>query len=116
MALIVALALGLVLSWVSALIGLTVRTAETAQVATLLLVIPLAFTSSMFVPIATMPGWLQAFAKVNPITRAVDAVRALILPHTFHSGLGPAFAWIAVFLVLAIPTVLVRYQHLNTSR
>jgi ABC transporter DrrB family efflux protein len=115
-AVIIALALGFALSWVSALIGLIVRTPETAQVATLLVVIPLAFTSSMFVPVATMPGWLQAFAKLNPITRAVDAVRSLTLPHNFHSSLGPAFAWIAVCLVLTMPTAIIRYQHVTTSR
>jgi ABC-2 type transport system permease protein/oleandomycin transport system permease protein len=112
----VALALGLAFSWLSALIGLSVRTPETAQVATLLVVIPLAFTSSMFVPIATMPGWLQAFAKVNPITRAVDALRALTLPDTFDSDLRPAFAWIAVTLALTIPATIARYRHVNTGR
>jgi ABC transporter DrrB family efflux protein len=112
----VAVVLGLALSWVSALIGISVRTPETAQVATLLLVIPLAFTSSMFVPVATMPGWLQTFAKVNPITRAVDALRGLALPNTSHSGLVPACAWIAVTLALAIPAAIARYRRLNASR
>jgi ABC transporter DrrB family efflux protein len=116
-AVVMALALGLAFSWLSALIGLTVRSPETAQVATLLLVIPLAFTSSMFVPIATMPGWLQTFARANPITRAVDALRALTLPDTSHGSLGPAFVWIAATLALTIPTAIGRYQHhVNTSR
>ncbi|HKA04214.1 MAG TPA: ABC transporter permease, partial [Acidimicrobiales bacterium] len=108
-AILVALTLGLAFSWVCALIGLSVRSAETAQVATLLLVIPLAFTSSMFVPVATMPGWLPAFARINPSTRAVDALRALCLPHTSH---GPAFAWIAAILAVTIPP---RWSAATTS-
>ena len=58
-ALVLPLAVGYLLSWISALIGLTVRDPETAGTASLLPVIPLAFTSSAFVPVATMPGWLQ---------------------------------------------------------
>ena len=67
-ALVLPLAVGYLLSWISALIGLTVRDPETAGTASLLPVIPLAFTSSTFVPVATMPGWLQTWANTNPIT------------------------------------------------
>ena len=66
-ALALPLAVGYLLSWISALIGLTVGDPETAGTASLLPVIPLAFTSSTFVPVATMPGWLQAWANINPI-------------------------------------------------
>jgi ABC transporter DrrB family efflux protein len=114
-AILVVLALGLAFSWLSALIGLSVRSAETAQVATLLLVIPLAFTSSMFVPVATMPGWLQAFARINPFTNAVDAVRALALPDTVPGRLGPALAWIAAVVAVTIPAAIAR-NHANSRQ
>ena len=65
-ALALPLAVGYLLSWISALIGLTVRDPETAGTASLLPVIPLAFTSSTFVPVATMPGWLQTWANTTP--------------------------------------------------
>ena len=55
-----AVGFGYLLSWISALIGLTVCDPETAGTASLLPVIPLAFTSSTFVPVATRLGWLQA--------------------------------------------------------
>jgi ABC transporter DrrB family efflux protein len=98
--------LGLAFSWLSALIGLSVTTAETAQVATLLLVIPLAFSSSMFVPIATMPAWLAAFARVNPVTCAVDAVRGLTSGS--HPSPWPALVWSAVLLAFSIPATIAR--------
>ena len=104
------LALGLALSWLSSLIGLSVGTPETAQVATLLLVIPLAFTSSMFVPVATMPGWLQVLARFNPVTRTVDALRALTLTGS-HATIGPAFAWIAAISAVTIPATAARYRN-----
>ena len=73
----VALLLGYSISWAFALVGLTVTDPETAQLAGFLPIFPLVFASSVFTPIASMPGWLQAFAKVQPITRAANTVRAL---------------------------------------
>ncbi len=60
-----AIAVGVLLSWINALIGLLVRDPESAGLIGLPPVILPTFTSSTFVPIATMPGWLQAFAKIN---------------------------------------------------
>src|SRR6185436_9733657 len=74
-----ALAIGVAFSWIFALLGLTVRDSESAGIGGLLAVIPLIFTSSTFVPVNTFPDWLQAFARVNPITITVDALRALCL-------------------------------------
>jgi ABC-type polysaccharide/polyol phosphate export permease len=72
-----ALTIGVAFSWIFGLLGLLVRDPESAGIGGLLAVIPLIFTSS--VPVATFPGWLQAFATINPITITVDALRALCL-------------------------------------
>jgi ABC transporter DrrB family efflux protein len=104
------LAYGLVLafsfafSWVSAWVGLLVRDPETVQSAGFLWVFPLAFVSSAFVPTDSMPGAVQAFADVNPMTFVVDAVRALTIGHA--DALGPALgalAWIAGLLLVFTP-------------
>jgi ABC-2 type transport system permease protein/oleandomycin transport system permease protein len=68
-----ALAVGVAFSWIFALLGLLVRDPESSGIGGLLAIIPLIFTSSTFVPVATFPGWLQAFAELNPITVTVDA-------------------------------------------
>ena len=60
------------LSWGFAIIGLSAPNAETAQVMVFPLVFPLLFASSAFVPVASMPGWLQAFAKHQPVTQVVN--------------------------------------------
>jgi ABC transporter DrrB family efflux protein len=88
-----ALLIGVAFSWINALVGLLVHDAETAGLAGLMPVIVLVFTSSTFVPVATMPGWLQTFAKINPITVTVDALRALVLggptaTHVWHALAG----------------------------
>jgi ABC-2 type transport system permease protein/oleandomycin transport system permease protein len=77
---------GFALSWVFALVGLSVANAESAQAASFPLLFPLVFASSAFVPTATMPGPLRAFAEHQPVTAVVDAVRALVLG-------GPTRRW-----------------------
>lgn len=68
------------------------RDAESAGLAGLFPVIILIFTSSTLVPIATMPGWLQAFAKVNPIIIVVDALRVLTLGGPHVQAIAPGRA------------------------
>jgi len=110
-----ALAIGVTFSWINALLGLLVRDAESADLAGLLAVIPLIFTSSTFVPIATMPGWLQAFARVNPITITVDALRALCLGGPTTTHLWQALAWIGGLLLVTVPAAVIRYRHTTAA-
>ena len=106
-----ALAVGVAFSWIFALLGLLVRDPESAGIGGLLAVIPLIFTSSTFVPVATFPGWLQAFAKVNPITVTVDAIRVLCLGGPTAAPVWQAMAWIGALLVVTAPAAIIRYRH-----
>jgi ABC-2 type transport system permease protein/oleandomycin transport system permease protein len=110
-----ALAVGVAFSWVFALLGLLVRDSESAGIGGLLAVIPLIFTSSTLVPVATFTGWLQAFAHVNPITVTVDALRALCLggPTTVH--VLQAVTWIGALLAVTVPASVVRYRRATTT-
>jgi ABC transporter DrrB family efflux protein len=110
-----ALAIGVAFSWIFALLGLLVRDPESAGIGGLLAVIPLVFTSSTFVPIATMPGWLQAFANVNPITITVDALRALCLGGPTATHVWQAIAWITGLLAVTIPVAVLRYRHTTAT-
>ena len=76
-AIVVAGLFGFAFSWFFAFVGLKAKDTETVQVAGFLPIFPLVFAASTFTPIDTMPGWLQAFAKANPVTNAVNAIRAL---------------------------------------
>jgi ABC-type multidrug transport system permease subunit len=53
--------------------------AEAAQSADFVVIFPLVFASSVFVPVSSMPGWLQAFAKVSPVTLTTDTARSYAL-------------------------------------
>lgn len=110
-----ALLVGVAFTWVNALIGLVVRNAEAAGLAGLLAVIPLVFTSSTFVPVATMPGWLQAFAAVNPVTVTVDALRALTLGGPTAGDVWQALALLGAVLVVSVPAAVMRYSRAVTS-
>ena len=75
----IALVFALCFCWISVWVGMVVRSSGAVQGIMFLLVLPLSFGSNTFVPIDTMPGWMQAFIKVNPITHLVDAVRGLMV-------------------------------------
>ena len=113
LAVLLLLTWGFVFSWVGAFLGLTLSSPETVQAASFPTIFPLVFASSIFVPVETMPGWLQAFVRVNPITLVTDSVRALALGQPFP--LFPDLAWAAlamtVVLAVFVPLSVRRYRR-----
>jgi len=105
-------AFGFALSWVFAFVALTVRGAEAAQTAGFVVIFPLVFASSVFVPVATLPGWLQAFAKISPITVVADAARSFAYFGT-PASLGAAAAWTGGLLAVFIPLSVWRYRQMS---
>jgi ABC transporter DrrB family efflux protein len=101
---------GYAFSWLFALIGLTVKDPETAQVAGLLPLFPLIFASSAFVPVASMPGWLQAFAKVQPVSVTVNAVRALVSGEPAGHWLWQSLLWTAAILATFVFLAVGKYR------
>jgi ABC transporter DrrB family efflux protein len=117
-ALAVGLAFGYAWSWVMALLGLLVRSAEAVQAAVYLVVFPLAFTSSVFVPTQTMPGWLQPFAANQPVTVATNALRGLVLGQgalppgrTVAGQVALALLWAAAVAAIFAPLAVRAYRR-----
>jgi ABC transporter DrrB family efflux protein len=110
-----AVAVGIAFSWLNLLLGLLVRNPESAGLAGLFPVIILVFTSSTLVPVATMPGWLQAFANINPVTALVDALRALCLGGPAARPVLEALAWIAGLLVVTVSAASVCYRRATAA-
>jgi ABC-type multidrug transport system permease subunit len=106
-------AFGLALSWIFAFVALAVRSAEAAQTAGFVLLFPLVFASSVFVPVSTQPNWLQAFAKVSPVTLTANTARSFALHSGIPSSLGGCAAWIAGILVVFIPLCVWRYRRMS---
>ncbi|HET7444179.1 MAG TPA: ABC transporter permease [Solirubrobacterales bacterium] len=97
---------GYAFSWVFAFIGLTSSSPEAAQSLGFIIIFPLTFISSAFVPPDSMPAALQAFAEVNPFTITVDAMRSLFLGAPAGNDVWGAVAWsigiAAFFAFLAV--------------
>jgi ABC transporter DrrB family efflux protein len=117
-ALAVGLAFGWAWSWVMALLGLMVRSAEAVQAAVFMVVFPLAFTSSVFVPTQTMPSWLQPFAANQPVTVATNALRGLILGQgalppgrTVTGQVVLALLWAAAITAVFAPLAVRSYRR-----
>jgi ABC-2 type transport system permease protein/oleandomycin transport system permease protein len=110
-----AVAAGIVFSWLNLLLGIVVRDAETAGLAGLFPIIILFFTSSALVPLATMPGWLQAFAKANPITVITNALRTLCLGGPTVRPAAEAAAWLIALLAVTVPATIARYRHATST-
>jgi oleandomycin transport system permease protein len=109
MALAICFALSFV--WISVFIGMTVRTAGAVQGVMILMVFPLSFGSNVFVNASTLPGWLQAFVTVNPMTHLVTAVRGLMLGGPVGPQIGWTFAWCAGLLAVFFPLALRGYNR-----
>jgi ABC transporter DrrB family efflux protein len=106
-------AFGLALSWIFAFVAFTVRSAEAAQSAGFVILFPLVFASSVFVPVSTLPSWLQVIAKASPVTLTANAARSLALVPGTPSSLGGAIAWIAGLLAVFIPLSVWRYRRMT---
>jgi ABC transporter DrrB family efflux protein len=104
---LLAILIGYAFSWVFAYIGLNVSSPESANAFGFILIFPLTFVSSAFVPPETMPEWLQTFAAdINPFSTMVDAMRALFVDGPHGNDVWGAVAWclglIVVFGFLAV--------------
>ncbi len=104
-----AMALGILLlftfafSWLSAVLGLMAKSIEAVQWISFVVIFPLTFASSAFVPTVGMPGWLRAFAENQPITQVIEAIRALMVGTPIGNHGWLAVAWCVGILVISIP-------------
>ena len=104
---------GLSICCIAAYTGLAIKDEESVQAFGMIWLFPITFLSSAFVPIATMPGWLQAFANNQPVTYVVDTMRALALGGPIEANLWKSVAWLAgIFLVFA-PLAVRAYKRVS---
>lgn len=87
-------------SWVWALVGITGKSASAVQGVSMMIMFPLTFMSGAFAPVSTMPGWLQAIDKANPIYYMVNSARELMNSNVYSSNL--AWSLIGSVVVIAI--------------
>jgi len=104
---------GFALSWIFVYVGLIAKGPEAAQSAGFVAIFPLVFASSIFVPVDTMPSWLQSIADVSPVTATADAARALAIGGDVWDPLWQVLAWVGGILLVFIPLCVRKYRRLQ---
>jgi ABC transporter DrrB family efflux protein len=102
---------GYSMSWVFATVGLAMKDPEAAQAAAFPVLAPLVFASSAFVPVTSMPGWLQVFARHQPVSVTASAVRALTLGGPTATFVWQSIAWCAAILLAFAPIAVRLYRR-----
>lgn len=102
---------GFSLSWLFALIGLSVSNGESAQAAAFPLLAPLVFASNAFVDPSRMPGWLQGWARHQPVSAAADAARACMLGGPTATKVLTTVAWTVGITAVLAPIAVLRYRR-----
>jgi ABC-2 type transport system permease protein len=105
-AILLSVVAGWSLAWVFTYVGTIARTAQSVQGISMMIMFPLTFLSNAFVPAETLPGWLQTFVTVNPVSHVVSAVRDLANDGAVTAQVGWALvgcvALVAVFAPLSV--------------
>lgn len=99
------------ISWIFAFFGVIARTASSVQGISMLVLFPLTFLSNAFVPIDTMPGWLQWFVNINPVSHLVTAVRDLANSGTIGWDFAMSLIGAAVIVAIFAPITVRAYMR-----
>ncbi|MGW0778777.1 ABC transporter permease [Streptomyces sp. NPDC054802] len=118
------LLMGFAMSWLGALIGLTLRNVETVSALSGVIMMPLAFLSNAFVPLDGLPGWLRTIAEWNPVSSVISASRELFGNERGASGgafpaqypIPTALVVLVVLLAVVIPLAGRAYQKAAAQR
>lgn len=102
---------GLAICCIAAWTGLVIKNEESVQAFGMIWLFPITFLSSAFVPIRTMPGWLQAFANNQPVTYVIDTLRALSLGGPIWPSMWKSLVWLGAILVVFIPLSVRAYRR-----
>jgi ABC transporter DrrB family efflux protein len=108
---LLAIVFGVAICCIAAFTGLAIGDEESVQAFGLIWLFPLTFLSSAFVPISTMPGWLQAFANNQPVTYVVDTMRALALGGPVWDNFWKSAVWLIGIFVVFAPLAVRAYKR-----
>ena len=99
------------LAWIFAWVGTIARSATAVQGISMMIMFPLTFLSNAFVPVETLPSWLAAFVRVNPVSLVVTAVRDLANTGTLTGAVGWALVGCAAAIVIFAPLAVRQYAR-----
>jgi ABC transporter DrrB family efflux protein len=104
----------LAFSWLASILGMLAKSVEGVQWMTFVIIFPLTFASSAFVPTSGMPAGLRYFAENQPITQVIEALRSLILGTPSNGHITYAIAWCLGILLFAVPTAAWLFRRKTT--
>jgi len=115
------LAFAFVMSWIGVWLGLSVPSVEVAQQVSFTVIFPITFVSTVFVPLASLPDWLQPFAEWNPVSTLTGSLRELWgNPNPFAGDALPSqepilvtLVWMVVILAVFAPLGVRRYRSMS---
>ncbi|MGH3517193.1 MAG: ABC transporter permease [Haloechinothrix sp.] len=102
-AVILMLVFALAFSWISVLVGILASDPEKVQLFGFTALFPITFVSNVFVPSETMPGWLQSFVEINPVTILSDATRGLLVGGPVAGPVIGSLIWAVVIIAIFGP-------------
>jgi len=108
---VLAVIFGVAICVIAAFTGLAIGDEESVQAFGLIWLFPITFLSSAFVPISTMPGWLQAFANNQPVTYVINTMRALALGGPVEANLWKSLVWLAGIFIVFSPLAVRAYKR-----
>jgi ABC-2 type transport system permease protein/oleandomycin transport system permease protein len=108
---VLAIVFGVAICCIAAFTGLAIGDEESVQAFGLIWLFPITFLSSAFVPISTMPGWLQAFANNQPVTYVIDTMRALAIGGPVEASLWKSVVWLAGIFLVFVPLAVRAYRR-----
>lgn len=108
---VLAIFFALCLGWISVWVGMLARTPGSVQGILFMLLFPLTFGSNVYVQTDTLPGWLQAFVKVNPVTHLADGLRGLFIGGPVAADVLWVLGWCVVFLAVFFPLAVRAYRR-----
>ena len=97
--------------WIFTALGVLVREPRSVQGIGAMIMLPLTFASSVFVPVETMPDWLRPFAEVNPVSRCADAVRALLDGEPAAAAVTASLVTSAIVVAIFAPLAVTLYRR-----
>ena len=108
---LLAMITGWSIAWIFLWVGTRARSAGAVQGMSMMIMFPLAFLSNAFVPVATLPGWLQAVTRVNPVSHVVSALRDLMNDGAVTAQVGWALLGCAGVAAIFIPLAVRSYSR-----
>ena len=97
------LVFSLAVSWIAVLVGMLVNEPDKVMIFGFSVIFPLTFVSNAFVQTSTMPGWMQAWVKVNPVSILADACRGMLVGGRVAGPVGQSLLWAAIIMIVFAP-------------